>query len=176
MVSIPESGRSPGEEMGTPSSIHTWEIPRTEEPGELQPMGSQELDITHWLNDKQQHLSYPSRYVLFCVCVLSHVWLVTSWTITCQTLLSMRFLRQEYRSELSFLSPGVLPDPGIEPKFPVTPALASAFFITEPPGKTVDTCKDKCNNYFKSLLYISHWQFWQRQHSLYWFMFILFGG
>ena len=36
---------------------------------------------------------------------------------------------------MSFLSPGVLPEPGIDPKFPVTPAFAGAFFITEPPGK-----------------------------------------
>ena len=30
-----------GKEMATPSSILTWEIPKTEEPGALQTMGSQ---------------------------------------------------------------------------------------------------------------------------------------
>ena len=38
--SIPGSGRSPGEENGNHSSILTWRIPWTEEPGELQAMGS----------------------------------------------------------------------------------------------------------------------------------------
>ena len=34
--SIPGSGRSPGEEMATHSSILAWRIPWTEEPGRLQ--------------------------------------------------------------------------------------------------------------------------------------------
>ena len=33
-------------EMATLSSILAWEIPRTEEPGRLLSMGSQELDTT----------------------------------------------------------------------------------------------------------------------------------
>ena len=33
-------------EMATHSSILAWKIPRTEELGELQAMGSQELDMT----------------------------------------------------------------------------------------------------------------------------------
>ena len=33
-------------EMATHSSILAWEIPRTEEPGKLQSMGSQESDVT----------------------------------------------------------------------------------------------------------------------------------
>ena len=33
-------------EMATHSSILVWEITRTEEPAELQPMGLQELDMT----------------------------------------------------------------------------------------------------------------------------------
>ena len=36
---IPGSGRSPGEEMATHSSILTWRIPWTEEAGGLQSMG-----------------------------------------------------------------------------------------------------------------------------------------
>ena len=36
--------------MATHSSIFTWEIPWTEEPGGLQSMGSQELDTTERLN------------------------------------------------------------------------------------------------------------------------------
>ena len=37
-----------------------------------------------------------------------------SWTIALQASLSMEFLRQEYWSGLPFLTPGDLPDPGIE--------------------------------------------------------------
>ena len=59
--------------------------------------------------------------------------LVSLWIVACQALLSMGFPKQEYWSELPFLSPGGrLPDPGIEPASPV---LADGFFTTEPPGK-----------------------------------------
>ena len=46
----------------------------------------------------------------------------TDWAVTCQAPPSMGFFRQEYWSELPFLSPGDLPDPGIEPTSPVSPA------------------------------------------------------
>ena len=42
----------------------------------------------------------------------------------------MGFPRKEYWGELPFPSPGDLPDPGVEP---VSSALASGFFIAEPP-------------------------------------------
>ena len=38
-------------EMATHSSIFAWEIPWAEEPGGLQPTGSQELDMTELLNN-----------------------------------------------------------------------------------------------------------------------------
>ena len=41
--SIPGSGRSLEKEMATHSSILVWEIPWIQEPGGLQPMGSQRL-------------------------------------------------------------------------------------------------------------------------------------
>ena len=47
----------------------------------------------------------------------------------------MEFSRQEYWSRLPFPTPGDLPDPGIEPASPVSPALAGRFFTTAPPGK-----------------------------------------
>ena len=77
-------------------------------------------------------------YELFRMCmrVLSHVWLsVTPWTVAHQALLSMGFSRQEHWSGLLFPSPGDLPDPGIEPKSLVSPALAGGFFTTAPLGK-----------------------------------------
>ena len=58
--------------------------------------------------------------------------LVTPWTVACQAPLSMGFSRQEYWSGLPFLSPGDLPDPGIEPGFP---ALQANSLPSEPPGK-----------------------------------------
>jgi len=45
----------------------------------------------------------------------------------------MEFFRQEYWSGLPFLSPGDLPDPGIEFK---SPALKAECFSSEPPGNT----------------------------------------
>ena len=46
----------------------------------------------------------------------------------------MGFSRQEYWSGLPFPHPGDLPDPAIEPESSASPALASGFFTTEPPG------------------------------------------
>ena len=43
---IPGSGKSPGEGNGKPLQYSCLENPMTEEPGGLQPMGSQELDTT----------------------------------------------------------------------------------------------------------------------------------
>ena len=66
-----------------------------------------------------------------CVCVISHVWLfLTPRAVAWPTPLSMGFSRQEYWSALLFPSPGDLPNTGIERMSPVSPALASGFFIT----------------------------------------------
>ena len=42
-------------QMATDSSILTWEIPWAEEPGRLQSMGSQKLDITEYAH---MHMLY----------------------------------------------------------------------------------------------------------------------
>ena len=69
-------------------------------------------------------------------CVLTHVQLsATPWTVAHQAALSMEFSRQEHWSGLPFPPPGDLPDPGIEPVFPVSPAVTGGFFTTEPSGK-----------------------------------------
>ena len=44
--SVPGSGRSPGKEMATHSSILAWRIPWSEEPARLQSMGLQESDMS----------------------------------------------------------------------------------------------------------------------------------
>ena len=49
--------------------------------------------------------------------------------------MSLGFSRQEYWSGLPFPFPGSLPDPGIKPKSPGSPALAGGFITTEPPRK-----------------------------------------
>ena len=57
-----------------------------------------------------------------CVCsVMSDS--ATPWTVACQAPLSMEFSRQEYWNRLTFLTPGDLPNPGVEPESPVSPAL-----------------------------------------------------
>ena len=61
---------------------------------------------------------------------------VTLWTVAHQTPLSVRFSRQEYWSRVPFPSPGVLPNPGIEPGSPVLRADA---LPSEPPGKQEGT-------------------------------------
>ena len=47
----------------------------------------------------------------------------------------MGFSRQEHWSGWPFPPPGGLPDPGVEPTSPASPAVAGRFFTTEPPGK-----------------------------------------
>ena len=53
----------------------------------------------------------------------------------------MEFSSQEYWSRLPFPITGDLPNPGIEPLSPVSPALAGRFFTTGPPAKP---CYSKC--------------------------------
>ena len=53
---------------------------------------------------------------------------MTPWAVAHQAPLSMGFPRQAYWSGLPFPSPGDLPDPGIEPMSPASPALAGGFF------------------------------------------------
>ena len=68
---------------------------------------------------------------------LSHVGLfATPWTVAYQASLSMGFSRQEYWSGLPFPSPGDLPDPGIEPRFPALEADALTSILS--PGDLPD--------------------------------------
>ena len=67
--------------------------------------------------------------------MLSRVSFGTPWTIAHQAPLSMGFAWHKYWSGLPFPPPGDLPNPGIEPASPASPALAGGFFTTEPPVK-----------------------------------------
>ena len=71
-------------------------------------------------------------YMLFiyidkvCVCAQSFScvqFFVTLWTVAHQAFLSMGFSQQEYWIGFPFPPPGDLPDPGIEPMSPTSPAL-----------------------------------------------------
>ena len=57
------------------------------------------------------------------------------WTAACQAPLSMGFSRQEYWIGLPYPPPGAIPNPGIEPESPASPALQVDSLPTEPPGK-----------------------------------------
>ena len=79
---------------------------------------------------------------------LSRVWLcATPWTAAHQVPPSMGFSRQEYWSGLPFPSPGDLPDPGIEPKSLMSPALADGFFTSWATGVILLFLKLSTSNY-----------------------------
>ena len=64
---------------------------------------------------------------IFC-CSFSHVQLfATPWTVTHKDPVFVEFSRQEYWSRLPCRPPGDLPDPGIEPMPPASPALADEY-------------------------------------------------
>ena len=55
----------------------------------------------------------------------------TPWTVAYQAPPSVGFSRQGYWSGLPLPSPGYLPNPGIEPRFPT---LQEDALLSEPPG------------------------------------------
>jgi len=77
-------------------------------------------------------LSYMYMCVLVCSVVSDSA---TPWTVAHQAPPSAEFFRQEFWSGLPFPPPGDLPGPGIKPVTLSSPALASRFFTTTPPGK-----------------------------------------
>ena len=80
------------------------------------------------------------------LCHFRHVQLfATLWTVAHQDLLSMGFSKQQYWSGLPCPPPGNLPDPGIEPIFLMSPALAGGFFTLVPPGKPRWECVHRSN-------------------------------
>ena len=69
---------------------------------------------------------------LFGCCLVTSDSFATPWAIAHRAPLSMEFSREEFWSGFPFPSPGDLLNPGKEL---MSPALASGFFATEPPGK-----------------------------------------
>ena len=146
--------------MAPHSSTLAWKIPRTEEPGGLQSMGSvghaaaaaaaksiqscptlcNPIDgsppgspIPRILQARTLEwvgISF-SKKVKSLSCVQLFA---TLWSIAHQAPLSMGFSRQEYWSGLPFPSPRDLPNPGIGPR---SPALQADALTSEPPGKPI---------------------------------------
>ena len=85
-----------------------------------------------WDSDMDPNLQGLERFIVFRRQVMSDSFAIP-WTVAHQAPLSMGFPRQEYWSELPFLSPVDLLHPRIEPE---SPALAGRFFTSEPPGKS----------------------------------------
>ena len=98
---------------------------------------------------KKQHCRFQLRYrtcyiinesvcvcgVCVCVCARAHAHAHVQSIWLCNPMEAprpMKFSRQGYWSRLPFPPPEDRPDPGIKP---LSPALASGFFTTEPPGK-----------------------------------------
>ena len=149
--------------MAAYSSIPAWRIPWLEEPGGLQPMGSQR--VRHHLATEHtcagiakgsEHRGSLSGTVVktpcsqgrepgfipgqgSCACVLSRFscfrLFVTLWTVVCLTPLSMRFSRQEYWSRLPCPPPGGLPDPGVESMTLRSTCIGRGSLALAPPGK-----------------------------------------
>ena len=88
---------------------------------------------------QNESLRTKSWLNLTCVCVCSvaqsRLTLCDPMDYTAsQAPLSIGFSSQDYWSELPSPPPGALPDPGVDPASPVSPALAGRIFTTEPPG------------------------------------------
>ena len=74
-------------------------------------------------------------------CVRAHSF-ATLWTVAQQAPLSMGFFQARILEWLSFLTPGDLPNPEMEPASLVSPALVGGFFTTAPPEyvKSLSNC------------------------------------
>ena len=87
------------------------------------------LAVIPWSPRQQERASFNVQ--MFVLSHFSRVWCsVTPWTMATQAPPSMGFPKQEYWNELSFPSPGDLPNPGIEPESLLSPALAGGFLTT----------------------------------------------
>ena len=92
----------------------------------------------YWhLLSRDQHEHVLSRF--------SHVRLfATPWTVARQAPLPMGFSRQEYRNGFPYPPAADLPDPGIEPLSPVSPALRADSLLLGPQGSAgvlVNACQ-----------------------------------
>ena len=151
----PWSGRCPGGRHGNWLQYSCLEIPVDRELGGLQSMGRRvrhdqsNLARGHMVQQDTNSNSKtePLKYCITLMSVTCMMLIPAYYRIpfhdflqrqNCKDrkyirLLSMGFSRQEYWSGLPFPSLGDLPNPGIKPTSPVSPAFAGGFFTTEPP-------------------------------------------
>ena len=106
------------------------------------------LNVNIGLSDNPLQYSTQSNV---CVCtVVSDSLQPHGLYVVHQDPLSTEFSRQEYWSGLPFHLPGGLPDPGIKPTSPVSPAWQVDSLPLAPPGKPYS---------FKLLYPVSHFFF-----------------
>ena len=108
------------------------------------------------------HLSHTCRWEMsavrlskqFACCMLSRFSCVqicaTLWTAACQATLSMGFCRKEYWSGLLCPTPADLPNPGIEPMSPMSPAFTGGFFTTSTTWEAPNSYKERSWNNTKT--------------------------
>ena len=101
------------------------------------------LCLLHWQVDSLplNYLQSPYTYKCVLSCFSCIRLFATLWTVAHQAPLSMGFSRQEYWSGLPCPPPRHLPNPGIKPASPVSPAWTGRFFTTEAPGKPINICR-----------------------------------
>ena len=85
----------------------------------------------------QMALSIHAHPRHMCACLVVSDSFATPWTVAREAPLPVEFSRQRYWNGLSFLIPGDLPDPGIEPTSLVSPTLAGIFSITAHSGSSL---------------------------------------
>ena len=85
-----------------------------------------------------------------------------SWAVACQAPLSTGFPKQEYWNGWSFLSPGDLPDPGIEPG---SPALQAYCLLSKSPA-TLNTWYFQAHSEMHIIIIILYR--WRNQASQRW--------
>ena len=143
--------------MATHSSILTWKIPWTEEPGRLQSMGLQRVG----------HDSFTCLFFLFvfsaCMCAKSLQSCLTlcdsmDWSPPGSSVHG--FLLPRTLEWVAWPPPGDLPNTEIEPACPMSPALAGVFFTIsatwEAPLLLVSYPKNNCQTKVKEIFpYVS---------------------
>ena len=87
---------------------------------------------------ERELLTMAALFTITIIAVLTHSVVsgpVRPSGLQASTLLAVGFSGQEHCSELPFPPPGDLPNPGIKPASPVSPALQAEPLLTEPSGK-----------------------------------------
>ena len=89
----------------------------------LFPPNTYQFLISMFWTSGEEHCWDTSSAPFVCIQLFA-----TPWTVALRASVSIRFSRQEYWSGFSFSSPGDLPNPGINSRFPASPALTGRFF------------------------------------------------